>query len=94
MLNIIEITRDFPPTRERTVLIEMLRVVSTLQQSGSLAKNATIVAALFLLSFPLRIVCGYAVRLFWMMHWVWGLSSRMAVYLLRGRTLLSSFCPP
>ena len=34
MPNVIEITRDFPPTRERTVLIEMLRVVSTLQQSG------------------------------------------------------------
>ena len=34
MPNIIEITKDFPPTRERTVLVELLRVVGNLQNAG------------------------------------------------------------
>ena len=34
MPNVIEITKDFPPTRERTVLVELLRVVSDLQRAG------------------------------------------------------------
>jgi hypothetical protein len=34
MPNVIEITKDFPPTRERTVLVELLRVVGDLQRAG------------------------------------------------------------
>jgi hypothetical protein len=34
MPNVIEITKDFPPTRERTVLVELLRVVGALQRAG------------------------------------------------------------
>ena len=34
MLSIIDITNQFPPTRERTVLLELLRVVRNLQNEG------------------------------------------------------------
>lgn len=34
MPNVIEITKDFPPSRERAVLLELLRVVAGLQDEG------------------------------------------------------------
>jgi hypothetical protein len=34
MPNVIEITKDFPPSRERAVLLELLRVVAGLQNEG------------------------------------------------------------
>ena len=33
MSNVIEITKDFPPTRERTLLEELLRVVRNLHDA-------------------------------------------------------------
>ena len=34
MPNAIEITKDFPPSGERAVLLELLRVVAGLQDAG------------------------------------------------------------
>ena len=34
MPSVIEITKDFPPSRERAVLLELLRVVTGLQDAG------------------------------------------------------------
>ena len=34
MPSVIEITKDFPPSRERAVLLELLRVVTGLQEAG------------------------------------------------------------
>src|ERR1700687_752547 len=34
MANVIDITKDFSPTRERTVLVELLRVARNLQTAG------------------------------------------------------------
>jgi hypothetical protein len=34
MANSIEITKDFPATRERSVLLELLRIMRTLRNEG------------------------------------------------------------
>jgi hypothetical protein len=34
MPNVIEITKEFPPSRERAVLLELLRVVTGMQDAG------------------------------------------------------------
>ena len=42
MPSVIDITKDFPPSRERAVLLELLRVVTACRMRASVSSSAAV----------------------------------------------------